>query len=237
MSKENQTIGTIAWSIAGVGVAIGGMFAYNKYKENNSINPEKDRAYDGIPKEDHEKFKRLKDKYKVGNYNKTYNGYRKATKNDLNNIVFLRNILFVHSYNNGWDLLEPITGSRLCVDEGRIFVDTSSITKYENSVNKYSAQTFQWTKPSDIVSKQIPWIVTMPTLTNEWTVEDFSNTYKTYKSSECACLFVKEDTAVSINNSTASKNNPVQTSARSEYNIIPGGKKTRRHKKSRSRKH
>ena len=205
MSNENQIIGTIAWTVAGFGALIGGVFAYNKYKENSD--------------------------FAVGRYIATYPGWRKVTEDDLKNRTFTTDLLTAHQENYGWPFLEKFTPNySLYVDNGIVLINKKRVIPkgYNiqvgfvlNMPNTYQAVSVDTTIPFH--KRTEDWLEKPPSESDNWTVAESSSINT--PTPNLACLFVK-DTYAHVNNPT----NP-------ENKSIKGGKKTRRHKKSRSRKH
>lgn len=203
MSDKNQIIGTIAWTIAGFGALIGGVFAYNKYNKYKESN------------------------FAVGRYIATYPGWRKVTKDDLKNRTFTTDLLTAHQENGGWPFLEKFDPHhRLYVDNGVVLINKKTIIPMGfniyleivlNMPNTYQAMSVDKSNPLNMKTED--WLENPPNRNDEWTVIDESGSIKT---PNLACLFVK-DTYAHVNNP--------------ESKFIKGGKKTRRHKKSRSRKH
>ena len=207
MSNENQIIGTIAWTVAGFGALIGGMFAYNKYKENSNFAVDSDFA--------------------VGRYDATYPGWRKVTKDDLKEYRFQIDLLTAHQKNGGWPFLEKFKPYfRLYADNGKVLINKKEVIAkgyniYKefmsfNIPNTYQAMSVDTTLPFGTIHSRPTedWLEIPPQISDNWTIDDKSNPNTI---PDLACLFVKDT-------------NP-------ESNSIKGGKKTCRHKKSRSRKH
>lgn len=204
MSNENQIIGTIAWTVAGFGALIGGVFAYNKYKVNITLLTSSSN-------------------FAVGRYIETYPGWRKVTKDDLKNRTFTTDLLTAHQENDGWPFLEKFNPNyRLYVDNGMVLINKKQVISKGYNVQieavLYPPNTYQAVSVDTSTAfhtRTEDWLEKPPHISDDWTVAAVSRSINT---PDLACLFVK-DTYAHVNNS------------------IKGGKKTRRHKKSRSRKH
>jgi len=147
----------------------------------------------------------------IGKYNEEYPDWRKATKADWTNPAFQAALVQAHREGGGWALLEePLEcNGPLCVAEGYVQIDEENVIEVGYYSRPNVAQQLRGVYPAMNYNTKVAWTTTTPALGNNWSVRLFRVFDADYNP---PCLFVRD---------------PVSSA----------GKKTRRHKKSKTKKY
>ena len=129
----------------------------------------------------------LPKEFRVGKYNKTYDGWRRMTAAEWKDPAIQAKLLEAHREGGGWTLLEDplVCNYALCVDNGVAMIDEVSVAEVGNTVpfqqlrGRYRAMNN---------NTKVAWTTTEPALGNNWTV-------RSWVMSDYPCLFVINDPA------------------------------------------